>query len=464
MRSETIPIAYQAERHNNESGMLLSDLEKHPFTAVFWDIENVHDDSDTHKKMTESIHEKGRIVRSYAFADWDSRRKVAEQLHHLGYDLIHVPDSKDNAADYKMASYILEHMVRYPETQKYVMISGDGDFKLLAGALRERGYDLWIISNPIITASELTDIATEYTDIYSFRESTLPCSTPEDCEKLMGSVDEMREIAAFRLQEAVLTILETGNKPGVGHVKHVMTALNPTFSERTIGFRHWNEFLDWAEYEGYVRREGELPSTVLAIPENATSDRMKLSQEAKGAFKTLCQVVEERLDEGIQPTLDKVKGQLQDENIDFVALGYPTLADFVLAAEKRGFVRVVEGNDKTPIIIPDVTVERLRAWFEENIAGYFGESAKVPKKEFLEKIANLLLENRTTIKKLETYLSDARVKEIYKGILEASELLFLPPFQMCMAHVFLGQEANCDEVVEKVNVELEPLGIVLRCP
>ncbi|MDF1539087.1 MAG: hypothetical protein P1Q69_09295 [Candidatus Thorarchaeota archaeon] len=339
-----------------------------------------------------------------------------------------------------------------------------GDFKLLAGALRERGYDLWIISNPIITASELTDIATEYTDIYSFRTSALPCSTPEDCEKLMGSVEEMREIAAFRLQEAVMAIQETGNKPGVGHVKHVMTALNPTFSERIIGFRNWNEFLDWAEYEEYVKREGELPSTVLTIRENATSESMKLSQNAKGAFKTLCQVVEARLDEGVQPTLDKVKGKLEEENVDFVSLGYPTLADFVLAAEKRGFVRVLEGDNEDPIIVPDVTVDRLRNWFEENVTEYFGESAKVPKKEFLEKIASLLLQNRTTIKKLETYLKDAKVKEVYNGILESSELLFLPPFQMCMTHVFLGQGMTCDEVMEKVNVELEPLGIVLSCP
>lgn len=445
-------------------GIELTNSETPPFAAIFWDIENVHDEPDTHERMTDTIKENSKIVKMYAFADWDTRRKVAENLHQLGYDLIHVPSAKDNAADYKMASYILEHMVRYPETQKYVMVSGDGDFKLLAGALRERGYDLWVISNPIITASELTDIATEYSDIYSFRASTLPCSTPEDCEKLMGSVEEMREIAAVRLQEAVMAIQETGNKPGVGHVKHVMTALNPTFNERIIGFRNWNEFLDWAEYEEIVKREGDLPATILTIPETRTSERIKMNEEAKTAFKTLCQVVESRLDEGVQPTLAKVRDRLLEKKIDFSSLGYPTLADFVLAAEKRGFVRVVENEEDEPIIVPDVTVDRLRAWFEENVTDYFGESAKVPKREFLERIAGLLLASRTTIKKLEDYLRDEKVKNVYKGILESSELLFLPPFQMSMTHVYLGQGMTCEEVVEKVNVELEPLGIVLRCP
>jgi hypothetical protein len=355
-------------------------------------------------------------------------------------------------------------MVRYPETQKYVMVSGDGDFKLLAGALRERGFDLWIISNPIITASELTDIATEYSDIFSFRSTSLPCSTPEDCEKMMGSVDEMREIAAIRLQEAILAIEETGNKPGVGHVKHVMQALNPTFNERIIGFRNWNEFLDWAEYEELVKREGELPATILTIPEHMTSKRKKMTEEAKGAFKTLCHVVESSVDEGEQPTLEKLKKQLKKEKLDFSTLGYPTLADFVLAAEKRGFVRVIEREEDDPVIVPDVTVDRLREWFEENVTTYFGESAKVPKKEFLEKIARHLWENRATLKRLETYLTEESIGEVYQGILKSSELLFLPPFQMIMLHVFLGQGKSCEEVVQLVNVELDPLGIVLSCP
>ncbi|MHA2425169.1 MAG: hypothetical protein ACXAEF_10295, partial [Candidatus Thorarchaeota archaeon] len=247
-------------------------------------------------------------------------------------------------------------------------------------------------------------------------------------------------------------------------VKHVMQALNPTFNERIIGFRNWNEFLDWAEYEEIIKREGELPATILTIPDSITSERMILTEEAKGAFKTLCQVVENRIDEGEQPTLEKLKVQLKNEKLDFGSLGYPTLADFILAAEKRGFVRVVEREEDDPIIIPDVTVDRLRAWFEENVTTFFGESAKVPKKEFLEKIARLLWENRTTLKRLETYLSEKKIEETYLGILKSSDLLFLPPFQMCMVYVFLGQGKSCKEVVKLVNVELDPLGIVLSCP
>ncbi|MHA1662367.1 MAG: NYN domain-containing protein, partial [Candidatus Thorarchaeota archaeon] len=184
--------------------------------AIFWDVENVSDESSTHKAMTEKIRQSGNVVKAYAFADWDPRRDMAEDLYSLGYDLIHVPDSKDNASDYKMASYILDHLMHYPETTRYVMITGDGDFKLLVGSLKERGVELWLISNPVITASELPDLATIYSDIFSFRPS-LDCVRPEDCDESVQSIVKQRHIAGVQLQEVVRTIMKTGSKPGVGH-------------------------------------------------------------------------------------------------------------------------------------------------------------------------------------------------------------------------------------------------------
>ena len=229
-----------------------------PHMALFWDFENVSDESATHQLMTERIRQSGTIVKAYAFADWDTRRKMAEELYSLGYDLIHVPDTKDNASDYKMAGYILDHLVHYPETTRYVLITGDGDFKLIAGALKEHGVELWLISNPIITASELPDLATIYSDIFSFRPA-LDCVRPEDCEESVQSMVKLRHLAAVQLQEVVRVITKTGSKPGVGHAKHVMTSLNPDFSEKVMGFGHWNEFFDWSEAQGYIQREGDLP-------------------------------------------------------------------------------------------------------------------------------------------------------------------------------------------------------------
>ena len=349
-------------------------------TAIFWDVENVHDDLETHRKLTENIRKETNVIKAYAFADWDAYRKVAENLHELGYDLIHVPDSKDNAADYKMAAYILEHIVRFPETEQYVMITGDGDFKLIAGALKEKGHTLWVMSNPVITSSELIDLATKYSDIHSFQPTTLDCSEPGDCEETPSSIDEMRRITAVKLQETITAIEEAGNKPGIGLVKHAIRSLNPSFSETRLGFRSWSDFLSWVEEEGYVIPKGDLPATILTVPSTKTADSLRISEEVKGAFQNLCFIVEEQVTANKAPTLESLKLVLDEQNFDPKTIGYPTLPDFIIAAEKRGFVRVVttELPDK-PMIIPGMKTERVRAWFEENVTKYFGASVRVPK-------------------------------------------------------------------------------------
>ncbi|MHA1934439.1 MAG: NYN domain-containing protein [Candidatus Thorarchaeota archaeon] len=443
----------------------MTSSETPPNLAVFWDIENVHDVAETHEAMTKKIHEEGTVIKAFAFADWDNRRDMAERLYSLGYELIHVPDSRDNASDYKMAAYILEHLVRYPETNRYVMISGDGDFKLIAGALRERGLDLWVISNPIITASDLTDLATTYSDIFSFKPTNLDCTNPEDCEFDDADVGELRRIAAAKLQEVIKAIENTGNQPGVGHAKHVMTALNPSFNEHSLGFRLWNEFLDWAVENNYITREGELPGTILRLPSTISADTTRISKEAKSAYQLLCSILSEKLDNNMPPTLDAIADDLKDREFDHSSLGYSKLADFVLSAEKRGLVRVLPTDieSDTPIIMPLWNMERVKSWFEENHEQLFGTSVNIPKDRFLSKISEMLVDTRTTMNRLETYLQDPDIVKKYKIILEASQIPFLPPFQMSMAHVLLGKGFSCTQTVERVNKELEPLGITLQC-
>lgn len=444
----------------------MSDSEIRPGLTVFWDVENVHDMLDTHVRMTDAIRKSGRIVKAFAFADWDTRRRMAEHLHQLGYDLIHVPDAKDNAADYKMASYIMDHVVHYPETQQYVMITGDGDFNLIAGALRERGFDLWVISNPIITSSALSELATKYNDIYSFRPVHLDCSRPEDCDVSSGRLSDYRRRAGMFLREAIQKIKDSGQKTGLGHVKHVMNSLNPQFDERVLGFSTWGEFIDWAESQRYVKREGEPPNTVLEIPSEDIPEASHLSLELQGAFESLLATVEKKIERGESTSLAEIKKAMKAKGIDHESVGYLRFNDLVLSAEKRGIVRVLasgEGEENITLF-PQCTVDRVREWFEENVTNLFGETVKIPKAVFLEKISQMLLENRATLKHLETYLKDETIKSTYQEILDGSGIPFLPPYQMSMAYVMLGKGRTIENTVDRVNAELEPLGITLKVP
>ncbi|MFX1559685.1 MAG: NYN domain-containing protein [Promethearchaeota archaeon] len=433
--------------------------------AIFWDVENVSDESATHRYMTERIHQTGTVTRAFAFADWDPRRQMAEELYELGYDLIHVPSSSDNASDYKMAAYILDHLIHYPETKRYVLITGDGDFKLIAGALKEHGVDLWLISNPIITASELLELATAYSDIFSFRPA-LDCVRPEDCDESVQSIVQLRHLAAIQLQEVIRVITKTGSKPGAGHAKHVMQSLNPDFDESAMGFEHWNDFLAWSEAQNYIVREGEMPGTILLLPEKISPESVRMTQEVNDAFAFMAKVAEEGLNEGSPYNLMELGNKLSERGLEFDKVGYRRFSDFVLAAEKRGLIRIVmpEKEGGSPFVLPFYNIDKMQNWFEENVERLFGSSVNVPKPAFLKKISLMLLETQTTLNELENCLTVPRVKEAYNEILAASEIPFLPPFQQSLAHVLIGKGQECANIVEKVNEELSPLGIKLQCP
>ncbi|MFW9809388.1 MAG: NYN domain-containing protein [Candidatus Thorarchaeota archaeon] len=443
----------------------MASAETSPHMTIFWDVENVADESATHRVMTQRIRQSGTLIKAYAFADWDSRRRMAEELYSLGYDLIHVPDVKDNACDYKMAAYILDHLVHYPETTRYVLITGDGDFKLIAGALKEHGVELWLISNPIITASELPDLATIYSDIFSFRPA-LDCVRPEDCEESVQSIVQLRHLAAVQLQEVIRIIAKTGSKPGVGHAKHVMKSLNPEFDEKEMGFTHWNDFLEWSEAQRYIQLEGELPATILTLPDKLPPQSVKVSNEVNEAFAFLAKVAEDALNEGTPYSLRDIGLKIRELGLETEKLGYRRFSDFVLSAEKRGMIRIIapDVDGESPIVLPVYDVDKMHDWFQENVEKLFGASVNVPKTAFLKKISQMLLETKTSLTELENCLKVPKVKEVYKSILEASSIPFLPPFQQSLAHILIGKGLECSDIVEKVNEELSPLGIKLQCP
>jgi hypothetical protein len=304
-----------------------------------------------------------------------------------------------------------------------------------------------------------------YHDIYSFRPSPLDCTNPEDCEADSLS-PQARQIAAVKLQEAIKIVIDNGQKPGIGHVKHIVKSLNPSFNERVMGFDGWTDFVKWAESEGYLTMKGDMPSTILELPTSISSESESISEATKSAFDTLVKVVENRIEQDMSTDLSQIADELEDQGVEFNSIGYPKLEDFIASAEKRGLVRVVAMPDEVnnPTIQPVCTVDRLKKWFEKNRDQYFGSSVNIPKDVFLEKIINVLHKAGITLSRLEEFLDNEEIKKYYSSILEASGLPFLPPFQMLMTTTLLGKGLTCAETVTQVNEELQPLSITLSCP
>jgi hypothetical protein len=244
-----------------------------------------------------------------------------------------------------------------------------------------------------------------------------------------------------------------------------MQSLNPDFDESAMGFEHWNDFLDWSQAQNYIVLEGEMPGTILTLPDKISPESVKMTQEVNEAFAFMAKVAEEGLNEGLPYNLMELGTKLSERGLEFDKVGYRRFSDFVLAAEKRGLIRIItpEKQGDPPIVLPVYDVDKLQNWFEENVERIFGPSVNVPKPAFLKKISHMLIETRTTLAELENCLTASRVKKAYNEILAASEIPFLPPFQQSLAHVLIGKGLECTKIVRKVNEELSPLGIKLQC-
>jgi hypothetical protein len=261
-------------------------------------------------------------------------------------------------------------------------------------------------------------------------------------------------------------IAKTGSKPGVGHAKHVMTSLNPEFSEKDMGFEHWYDFLEWSEAQGYVKLEGDLPETILVLPLKLPPQSVKISKEVNEAFSFLAKIAEDGLNEGKPYSLRDIGITIRELGLKTEKLGYRRFSDFVLSAEKRGMIRIVapEKEGESPIVLPVYDVDRMQSWFEENVEELFGATVNVPKPAFLKKISQMLLDTKTSLTELENCLTVPKVKEAYNSILTSSNLPFLPPFQQSLTHILIGKGLDCEVITSKVNEELSPLGITLTCP
>jgi hypothetical protein len=277
--------------------------------------------------------------------------------------------------------------------------------------------------------------------------------------------EEYRRIVAVKLQETIRAVTDAGNKPGIGHVKHVMSSLNPDFNELLMGFSGWTEFLEWAENEGYVSLEGTLPGTILTVPEKVSPETAKIVNETMTAYETFVKLVEERIDKGASTEIQALDKGLEGSGVEYEDIGYQRLSDFVISAEKRGLVRVLAADEagNPPTVIPHYTVDQLRDWFQANVERLFGPSVNVPKDIFLKKISEMLLENKATLRQLESCLEREDVRESYSAILKASGIPYLPPYQQILLLALLGRGVECIAAIDRVNPELEPIGITLQC-
>jgi hypothetical protein len=343
-------------------------------TAVFWDIENVSPQVNKNLVQTvlNKIRAEGRICCAMAFGDWgnNSIKTIASELHANNFRLIHIPNSGKNSADLSLVAHGMEALFKYPHIQRYILISGDADFRDLLMFQKEYGKEVWIICN-MQTASKdflkIADKSIDYGVMIREEKPEIPEKTePEaeidtadkyasdnytdadDDEETAGIETEpqenkpaersLKKEALLKLKKTITEIKAEGKEAYPKNIKEK----EPIFGMvRSFGFEDWTDFVQEAEKHGLSYKGGIFSiQNIEDLPILKTLESEKKPDEA---IKELLNVLGDN-------TL--LLSQLGEKNtkINYKKYGYPKLKQLISEAEKQGFITVYESNKSATVI------------------------------------------------------------------------------------------------------------------
>ena len=312
--------------------------------AVLWDAENVNPKSL--KSLVEAVldfsRRFGRVSVAYAFGDWKRSRLAGADSVLAGesFQLMHVPSARKNSADISMVTSAMELLFLYPHVSRYVLVTGDSDFRPLLVSIRRRGAQTAVVCDARSASEDLLALADDYRD---YRDLLADEETPTTEAEEEASTSLTREQAFQLLSDAVEMMRANKKQPGLGPVKIRMKLLHEGFDESKLGYRSWKSFVQDAQKQGYVRVETKGSDLMLSLPESKEEGAERLAEP----FHTFLQTVAEcggrtRARDGI--ALARVGNALNDRGFDYRQYGYKKLSKLAEAAGKRGLADTSNRN------------------------------------------------------------------------------------------------------------------------
>ena len=199
------------------------------------------------RKLLDSEIIRGKVAVQRAYADWRRYPQYVVSLSEASIDLIFAPaygSSRKNATDIRLAIDALELVFTRPEIGTFILLSGDSDFSSLVIKLKE--YGKYIIGVGLQQSS--SDLLVQNCDEY-YSYNTLSGLTSA-ADVTIESHDPWE-----LCRHAVERMVERGDVMRSDRLKQVMLEMDPSFDEKSIGFRMFNRFLVEASARGKVRLE-----------------------------------------------------------------------------------------------------------------------------------------------------------------------------------------------------------------
>lgn len=197
------------------------------------------------RKLLDSDIIRGKVSVQRAYADWRRYPQYIASLSEASIDLIFAPaygSTKKNATDIRLAIDALEIVFIRPEIGTFILLSGDSDFSSLVLKLKE--YGKYVIGVGIQESS--SDLLVQNCDEYYSYNSLSGLTSASDMTNI--EKHDPWELAA----KAIRRMTERGDVMRSDRFKQVMLELDPSFSEKSIGFSKFNRFLTESASRGIL--------------------------------------------------------------------------------------------------------------------------------------------------------------------------------------------------------------------
>lgn len=322
--------------------------------AVLWDIENVtpkSSDSLLIQGMWDYAESLGRVVTSYAYADWSKPgfRSLGPILAGLHFNMLHIPYQKTrknkNGSDMQLVTDAMELLRYHEHITTFVLITGDSDFRSLLLSLRKSGKKIHIICDIKTAAQDLLILADSFADYKELMPDDDEADDSDSDEKESAKKDFPKEYWFERLAESAAILQKDKKSSNMGSVKIKMKMLNRDFNEKKIGtrgYKRWSDFVSAAVRAGYVAlQDGE--NQTLILPGKGYVQEVSSLQTA---LRTLINTLEAQ-DGGKGPQFHSysiISNELKDRGVVMKALGFSQFKKFISSAEARGLVETKMEN------------------------------------------------------------------------------------------------------------------------
>jgi uncharacterized LabA/DUF88 family protein len=199
----------------------------------------------------------GTLVLTKAYADWsaDVNADYRGQLVGRAVDLVQLFPAAayaKNGADIRLAVDAVEDMFRLPDLTHVVIVAGDSDYIALAQRCKRLGRYVVGIGITGSISKSLTAACDEYVS-YDALPGVVPVVVPKKPAKRAKALEPGDEPEQPDPQAAATGLLERALR--IGHekddadwlhnsaVKAQMKRMDPSFSEKSLGFKSFSDFL-----------------------------------------------------------------------------------------------------------------------------------------------------------------------------------------------------------------------------